>query len=111
MIFSLYAVEPRAARYYCHLLLQGSAADIVKEAMIRCTEKLRLAGVHARLCAQIHDELLFEVAETSLLTTASLVKREMEQMDALDVGGYSLPPLPVCIVAGHTWSEMRAVEC
>ena len=43
-------------------LAQGSAADIVKEAMIRCSRELRLNRVPARLCAQIHDELLWEVA-------------------------------------------------
>lgn len=92
-------------------LLQGSAADIVKEAMIRCTTSLRLQSIRARLCAQLHDELLFEVAEGSVLSAARIVKQEMEQLGALDEGSPSLPPLPVSIVCGRSWGDLREIMC
>jgi DNA polymerase I len=91
--------------------VQGSAADIVKEAMRRCSKQLRRSRVPARLCAQIHDELLWEVSEGALRAAAELIQHCMENMRTLDEEGLALPPLPVCVVAGHSWGDMRAVEC
>ncbi|KAL1522953.1 hypothetical protein AB1Y20_017917 [Prymnesium parvum] len=70
----------KAERQAVNSVIQGSAADIVKEAMIRCTAALRANGIGARLCAQLHDEMLLEVDEASVLSAARLVKHEMENL-------------------------------
>jgi DNA polymerase-1 len=59
--------------------LQGSAADIIKRAMIRIPPALAAAGLRGRMLLQVHDELLFEVPESELETTSALVRRIMEQ--------------------------------
>ncbi|MGH7187162.1 MAG: DNA polymerase, partial [Pseudomonadota bacterium] len=58
--------------------LQGSAADIIKRAMIRVPPALAEAGLAARMLLQVHDELLFEVPDRQVEATAALVKRVME---------------------------------
>ncbi|MFO1058464.1 MAG: DNA polymerase I [Dongiaceae bacterium] len=59
--------------------LQGSAADIIKRAMIRIPPALASAGLRGRMLLQVHDELLFEVPEAELDATSALVRRIMEQ--------------------------------
>ncbi len=59
--------------------IQGTAADIIKRAMIRVPPALEAAGLAARMLLQVHDELLFEVPEAEADKTASLVKRVMEE--------------------------------
>jgi len=58
--------------------IQGTAADIIKRAMIRVGPVLTKAGLNARLLLQVHDELLFEVPATEIDETAALVKQVME---------------------------------
>ncbi len=58
--------------------LQGTAADIIKRAMIRVPPALAEAGLRARMLLQVHDELLFEVPEAEVEATAALVKKVME---------------------------------
>ncbi len=59
--------------------LQGTAADIIKRAMIRLPGALAEAKLQARMLLQVHDELLFEVPEAEVAATAALVKQVMEQ--------------------------------
>jgi DNA polymerase-1 len=77
--------------------IQGSAADIIKVAMIACHRRLREAGLGARLVLQIHDELLFEVPDTETSTVTALVREEMCAAYALD------PPLEVDVGVGENW--------
>ena len=83
--------------------LQGSAADIVKRAMIRMQPALDAARLDARMLLQVHDELVFEVPENALEETAAVVRRVMEEA--------TLPALalsvPVVVDAGFgaTWEE------
>jgi DNA polymerase I len=83
--------------------LQGTAADIIKRAMIRVPPALQKAKLRARMLLQVHDELLFEVPEAELDATAALVKKVME--------GAALPAyeLSVPLVAetgiGANWAE------
>jgi DNA polymerase-1 len=83
--------------------LQGTAADIIKRAMIRVPPALREAGLTARMLLQVHDELLFEVPEVEVVQTAELVAKVME--------GAPLPAvrLGVPLVAeagwGKNWAE------
>jgi DNA polymerase-1 len=58
--------------------IQGSAADVIKRAMIRVPDALAGAGLSARMLLQVHDELLFEVPEAEVEATADLVKGVME---------------------------------
>ena len=79
--------------------LQGSAADIIKRAMIRVPGELASAKLTARMLLQVHDELLFEVPEKQADKTAKLVKRVMEDAAHLSV------PLTVDTGTGLTWND------
>ncbi len=79
--------------------LQGSAADIIKRAMIRVPGELASAKLKARMLLQVHDELLFEVPEKQADKTAKLVKRVMEDAAHLSV------PLTVDTGTGLTWND------
>jgi len=77
--------------------IQGSAADIIKVAMVRCREALRDAGLSTQLVLQIHDELLFESPEPEVDAASEIVVREM-------AGAYDLdPPLAVDVGSGENW--------
>ncbi len=80
-------------------VIQGSAADIIKRAMICVAEKLRQQASPARMLLQIHDELLFEVPQADLEETARMVQREMESVVEMAV------PLKVDARAGPTWAS------
>jgi len=79
--------------------IQGSAADIIKQAMLGVDRAIRAEGLQSRLIMQVHDELVFEVLETELEQMRELVNREMSQAVALKV------PLKVDINYGKNWSE------
>lgn len=79
--------------------IQGSAADIIKMAMIKVDGRLRAEGVRSRLIMQVHDELVFEVAEEELLHMERLVEEEMSHAISATV------PLKVDISYGKNWSE------
>jgi DNA polymerase-1 len=81
--------------------LQGSAADLIKIAMIRIHAALPAAGIKARMLLQVHDELVFEVPEGERAAAADLVKREMEGVTRLRV------PLVVSIGAGKNWVDAK----
>ena len=93
----------KAERQAVNTAVQGSAADLMKEAMLRCCAALEARGLEARLIAQIHDELLFEVSEPSVATAVEVIRASME---AIDLAGRKLPPLPVSIVCGRSWGAM-----
>ncbi|TMM10280.1 MAG: DNA polymerase I [Actinobacteria bacterium] len=77
--------------------IQGSAADIIKVAMVRCHNALRDAGLDTRHVLQIHDELLFEGPESEVEAASEIVVREM-------VAAYDLdPPLAVDVGSGENW--------
>jgi DNA polymerase I len=77
--------------------IQGSAADIIKVAMVRCREALREAGLSTQLVLQIHDELLFEAPESEVEAASEIVVREMARAYDLD------PPLAVDVGSGENW--------
>jgi DNA polymerase-1 len=81
--------------------LQGSAADLIKIAMIRIHAALPTAGLKTRMLLQVHDELVFEVPEGERTGAAGLVKREMEGVTRLRV------PLVVTIGAGKNWVDAK----
>ncbi len=79
--------------------IQGTAADILKIAMIRIDERLRAASLRTRMILTVHDELVFEVPESELDTARSLVRRTMETAAELRV------PLLVEDGVGPTWGS------
>ena len=78
--------------------LQGSAADIIKRAMIRLPGALRDAGLNAKMMLQVHDELLFEVPEDEVDATKAVVRDTMQDAAVLSV------PLVVETGAAATWA-------
>ncbi len=79
--------------------IQGTAADVIKIAMINIAKKLRSDNLETRLILQVHDELLFELPEKELEAVMDIVKTEMEGVMALSV------PLSVSINYGKNWAE------
>jgi DNA polymerase-1 len=84
-------------RLAVNTVIQGTAADIIKVAMVRCQRALREAGGETRLVLQIHDELLFEGPPGEMEAATALVEREMCAAYPLD------PPLEVDIGVGPDW--------
>jgi DNA polymerase-1 len=90
-----------AERIAMNTPIQGSAADIVKTAMLRVDRALRDGGFRARLLLQVHDELLLEVPDDEVDAVQALLRREMEGAFTLSV------PLKVGIEAGATWGALH----
>ena len=93
------AVRGAAERMAINMPIQGTAADIMKIAMVRVHERLRDA-THATAVLQVHDELVFEVSRDRVPELADLVRGEMSGAYALEV------PLVVDIRTGENWDEM-----
>jgi DNA polymerase-1 len=79
--------------------LQGTAADIIKRAMIRMPRALADAGLSARMLLQVHDELVFEVADAELEETAAVASRVMEGVAELSI------PLVVDTGWAQSWAD------
>ncbi len=90
-----------AERMALNTPIQGSAADILKLAMLKIAKIIGEGGFKAALLLQIHDELLFEIDEAELDFFAPMVKREMEQACELSV------PLQVDLKHGTNWEELK----
>ena len=92
-----------AERQAINAPLQGSAADIVKRAMIRIPAALADAALHARMLLQVHDELLFEVPEAEIQATAEVAKAVMERACA----PHCELSVPLVVETGwaHSWDE------
>ncbi len=88
-------------RLAVNTVIQGTAADIIKVAMVRCHRALAEAGVKTRLVLQIHDELLFEGPAGEMDDAVELVRREMCAAYQLD------PPLEVDVGVGRDWLEAK----
>jgi DNA polymerase-1 len=80
--------------------LQGTAADLIKVAMIRIDEALQERGLKSRMTLQVHDELVFEVPEKEVETMQSLVREQMEKVHTLAV------PLLVEMEVGPNWRDL-----
>jgi DNA polymerase-1 len=79
--------------------IQGTAADIIKLAMVRVVPSLKEANLSAKLLLQIHDELVFELPEQELEQTKEVVKQAMEEALLLDV------PLVVNFETGNSLAK------
>ncbi|HXG94407.1 MAG TPA: DNA polymerase I [Blastocatellia bacterium] len=94
-------LRARAEREAINAPIQGTAADIVKMAMIKVHERLRREKLGARMILQVHDELLLEVPEKEVEQTKQIVREEMEQVYPLSV------PLVVDVGVGKNWMEAK----
>ena len=81
--------------------IQGSAADLIKIAMIRIDDALRTRDLQSKMLLQVHDELVFEVMPEELDVVQEMVKHEMEHAAQLSV------PLVVDLGVGKNWLETK----
>jgi DNA polymerase I len=89
-------------RLAVNFVMQGTAADIIKKAMVSIHRRLRKEGRAARLVLQVHDELLLEVPDVELSAIKQLVRAEMCNAYPLD------PPLAVDVGVGDDWAEAKS---
>ena len=90
-----------AERIAINTPIQGSAADIVKTAMLRVDRALKQQQLKARLLLQVHDELILEAPDAEVDTVKALLKQEMEHVVELAV------PLRVSIESGSCWGDFH----
>jgi DNA polymerase-1 len=93
------AVRQAAERMAINSPLQGTAADIIKVAMIRIQNRIEELGLSTRMIMQVHDELVFEVPENELERVPKMIQDAMEAVTDLSV------PLKVSVHAGKNWAE------
>jgi DNA polymerase-1 len=88
-----------AERMAVNSVIQGTAADLIKKAMVAVDAALGAEGLPARMILQVHDELVFEAAESARERVGERVRELMEGVLALRV------PLVVDVGAGRNWRE------
>lgn len=92
-------IRAEAERMAINTPIQGTAADLIKKAMIHIHRRLKRENLRTRMVLQVHDELLFEVPEDEVDRIGPMVKEEMEGVHRLDV------PLKVDVNVGKNWDE------
>lgn len=97
-------VRNPSERFAVNTVVQGSAADLIKRAMLVVDERIRAAGMEAQMLLQIHDELVFEAPDAELPALAALVRQAMTT--ALDLR----VPLKVDLAAGPNWLDVQAID-
>jgi DNA polymerase-1 len=100
---SNYNIRAREEREAINAPVQGTAADIMKLAMIQTPQALKKAGLSGRMLLQVHDELVLEVPEGELKRTAEVVQDVMENAYQL------LIPLVTEARCGKNWGEMETL--
>lgn len=96
---SKFMVRASGERMAMNMPIQGTAADIMKLAMIRVQERLIREGFEGRLVLQVHDELIVECPESEGEAVAKLLTEEMEHVISLRV------PLIAEAQIGHSWAD------
>jgi DNA polymerase-1 len=99
-----YMLRAAAEREATNAPLQGSAADLMKLAMVRIDRALAATELDVQMLLQIHDEVIFEVAAADRDVVANIVRSEMETAMTLAV------PLVVTLKAGRNWYEVEALD-
>lgn len=97
-------IRMREEREAINAPIQGSAADIIKRAMLQLPKVLKQEGLKAKMLLQVHDELVLECPQDQLKQTASLVQKVMESAATLDV------PLETDVSYGTNWAEMSPID-
>jgi len=93
--------NPAYRRIAINTPVQGSAADLIKIAMLRVDDIIEKRGFDAKMLLQIHDELIFEVKDEQIKSISNALRQEMEGAMKL------LVPLKVTIIAGKTWADTK----
>jgi DNA polymerase-1 len=88
-------------RVAVNTVVQGSAADLIKRAMIDIHQAFKAGRHTARMVIQVHDELVFEVPSEHVEREARLIREKMEKAIELDV------PIVVDVAWGRTWAESK----
>ncbi len=96
-----YQTRSLGERLAVNTIIQGTAADIIKIAMVRADAALRDSGLATRLVLTIHDELLFEGPADEVDPASAIIRREMEGAFELD------PPLVVDVGSGENWMDAK----
>ena len=89
-----------AERTAVNAVIQGSAADLIKRAMLAVDRRIKAKGFQARLLLQIHDELVFEAPDAEIPALAELVRQEMIEAIVFDV------PIQVDVAVGPNWLDL-----
>jgi DNA polymerase-1 len=92
-------VRKFAERTAINAPIQGTAADLIKIAMLNIHRRLQAESLKSRMIMQVHDELVFEVPEAELELMSALIKQEMEGVYTMRV------PLKVDVGWGETWRD------
>jgi len=95
------AIRQASERMAINAPLQGTAADIIKVAMIRIQSRLEALRLSTKMIMQVHDELVFEVPEEEITKALPMIQKEMEGVMELSV------PLRVSIQSGKNWAEVH----
>jgi DNA polymerase I len=96
-----YQVRTLGERLAVNTVIQGTAADVIKLAMVHCHHSLEVAGLQTRQILTIHDELLFEGPPAEVPVARELIEREMVGVWEYD------PPLAVDVGVGRNWLEAK----
>ncbi|XP_019381649.1 PREDICTED: DNA polymerase nu isoform X3 [Gavialis gangeticus] len=107
-----YRLRTQAERQAVNFVVQGSAADLCKMAMVEIFTSVAMSPtLTARLIAQIHDELLFEVEDSQIQEFSALVKRTMESLPQIKALEMPLKvPLKVILTTGKSWGCMTELR-
>lgn len=92
-------IREKGKRLAMNSPVQGSAADIIKMAMVKCDKAITEKGLQSKIILQIHDELLFEVPKSEVEIMETLIKHEMENVVKLSI------PLTIELGKGANWAE------
>ncbi|MCL2236261.1 MAG: DNA polymerase, partial [Defluviitaleaceae bacterium] len=96
-----YMTRSFGERAAMNMPVQGSAADVIKIAMVKVYKRLQAEGLRSRLILQVHDELLIEAAEGEVDAVISILKDEMERAVELSV------TLTIDVNIGRNWYEAK----
>ena len=96
-------LKAAAERAAVNMPVQGTAADIMKLAMIKVGAAIEAKKIDARMLLQVHDELVFEIADSKVATEAKKIQHIMEHVVELSV------PLEVDVEYGKNWGEQETV--
>jgi len=99
-----YNIRRREEREAINAPVQGTAADIMKQAMLDVDQALRDSGLKSRMLLQVHDELVLEAPENEVQETIALVKEAMENAYQLDI------PLITDASWGQNWGELQPYQ-
>ncbi len=99
-----YAIRQAGERMAINMPIQGSAADIIKAAMVNLDKIFKAKHLGTKMVLQVHDELVFEVPRQEVDSVAPIIKKEMEEAMPLSV------PVIVELKVGSNWGETKSLD-